>query len=176
MAFARVPGTWLFWTGHRFHVKPRGYSTLQNYDKVTNMFPAKKFEFCGFVSIHWGRVTHICFSELPIIVSDNGLSPNRRQAIIWTNAGILLIRTLGINVSEILSKIHTFSLKKMYLKISSGKRRPFCLDLNVSNVLYHEMWILFHNHEANGVNPYQVYRYEALFFIGCYGWTSDVDG
>ena len=28
-----------------------------------------------------------------IIGSDNGLSPDRRQAIIWTKAGILLIRT-----------------------------------------------------------------------------------
>ena len=40
---------------------------------------------------HWGRVTHICVGELTIIVSDNGLSPGQRQAIIWTNAGILLI-------------------------------------------------------------------------------------
>ena len=55
-----------------------------------------------FVLTHWGRVTHICVSELTIIGSDNGLSPGRRQAIIWTNAGILLIRTLGTNVSEIL--------------------------------------------------------------------------
>ena len=28
---------------------------------------------------------------LTIIRSDNGLSPSRHQAIIWTNAGILLI-------------------------------------------------------------------------------------
>ena len=55
---------------------------------------------------HWGRVTHICVSKLTIIGSDNGLSPGRRQAIIWTNAGILLIRTLGTNFSEILGEIH----------------------------------------------------------------------
>ena len=36
---------------------------------------------------HWGRVTHICVGNSPIIGSDNGLSPDRRQAIIWTNAG-----------------------------------------------------------------------------------------
>ena len=41
---------------------------------------------------HWGRVTHICVSKLTIIGSDNGLSPGRRQAIIWTYAGILLIK------------------------------------------------------------------------------------
>ena len=44
------------------------------------------------VLTHWGRVTHICVSELTIIGSDNDLSPGRRQAIIWTNGGILLIR------------------------------------------------------------------------------------
>ena len=38
---------------------------------------------------HWGRVAHMCVSKLTIIGRDNGLSPGRRQAIIWTNAGIL---------------------------------------------------------------------------------------
>ena len=41
---------------------------------------------------HWGRVTHICVNDLTIIGSANGLSPGRRQAIIRTNAGILLFR------------------------------------------------------------------------------------
>ena len=45
---------------------------------------------CTFLT-HWGRVTHICIVKLTVIGSDNGLSPGRRQAIIWTNAGILLI-------------------------------------------------------------------------------------
>ena len=65
---------------------------------------------------HWGRVTHICVSKLIINGSDKGLSPGRRQAIIWTNAGILLIGPLGTSFSEILIKIHTFSFKKMHLK------------------------------------------------------------
>ena len=79
---------------------------------------------------HWGRVTHICVSRLTIIGSDNGLSPGRCQAIIWTNAGILLIPTLGTNFSEILSTIHTFSFKKMHLKMSSAKWPLFRLGLN----------------------------------------------
>ena len=69
---------------------------------------------------HWGRVTHICVSKLTIISSDNGLSPRRRQAIIWTNAGILLIGRLGTNFSEILVGIQTFSFRKMHLKMSSA--------------------------------------------------------
>ena len=79
---------------------------------------------------HWGRVTHICVSDLTSIGSDNGLSPGRRQAIIRTNAGILLIRPLGTNFSEFLVEILIFSFKKMRLKVSSAKRRPFCLCLN----------------------------------------------
>ena len=51
---------------------------------------------------HWGRVTHLCVNKLTIIGSDNGLSPDWRQAIIWTNAGILLIGPLGTNFSDIL--------------------------------------------------------------------------
>ena len=65
---------------------------------------------------HWGRVTHICVGNLTIIGSDNGLSPGRRQAIIWTSAGILLIGPLGTNFSEILIGIQTFLLTKMHLK------------------------------------------------------------
>ena len=76
-------------------------------------------------------MTHICVSKLTIFGSNNGLSPGQRQAIIYTNAGILLIRTLGTNFSEILSKIHAFSFKEMHFKMSSAKRRPFCLGLNV---------------------------------------------
>ena len=87
-------------------------------------------------STHWGRVMHICVGKLTIIGSDNGLSPGRRQAIIWTSAGVVLIGPLGTNFSEILTGIQTFSFKKMHLKMASGKWRPFCLDLNVSTVCW----------------------------------------
>ena len=82
---------------------------------------------------HWGWVTHICVSKLTIIGSDNGLSPDRRQAIIWTNAALLLIGPWGTNLGEILIEILPFSFKKMRLKVSYAKRRPFCLSLNVLN-------------------------------------------
>ena len=84
---------------------------------------------------HWGRVTHICVGKLTVIGSDNGLSPERRQAIIWTNAVILLIGPLETNFSEILIEILMFSFKKMRLKVSSAKRRSFCLGLNVLMLL-----------------------------------------
>ena len=87
-------------------------------------------------------MTHICVSKLTIIGSDNGLSPGRRQAIIWTNAGIMLTGPLGTNFSEILIKIYTFSLKKMHLKMS-WKWRPSYLGLNVLIIAYnHKIWKL----------------------------------
>ena len=95
---------------------------------------------------HWGRVTLICVSKLTTIGSDNGLSPARRRAIIWTNDGILLIRTLGKDFSEILSEIHSFSLKKMHLKMSSAKWRLFRLGLNELNS--YSVQMLFINSNA----------------------------
>ena len=76
-------------------------------------------------------MTHICVGKQTIIGSDNGLSPGRRQAIIWTNAGILLNGPLGTNFSEFSIVIQTFSFNEMHLKMSSAKWRPFCLGLSV---------------------------------------------
>ena len=67
------------------------------------------------------------------IGSDNGLSPSRHQAFIWTKAGILLIGPLGTNLSEIRIKIQNFSSMKMFLKTSFGKWWPLCLGLSVLN-------------------------------------------
>ena len=88
-----------------------------------------------YLLIYWGRMTQMCVSKLAIIGSDNGLSPGRRQAIIWTNAGLLLFGPLGTNFSEILIKIYTFSFsfKKMHLKMSPWKWRPLRLGLNGLN-------------------------------------------
>ena len=50
---------------------------------------------------HWGRMM------LTTIGSDNGFLPSGHQAIIYTSAGILLIRILGTNFIGILSEIQT---------------------------------------------------------------------
>ena len=59
---------------------------------------------------HWDWVMHICVGTLTNIGSDNGLSPGRRQAIVRTNAGILLIGPLRTNFSAILIEIQAFSI------------------------------------------------------------------
>ena len=93
---------------------------------------------------HWGRVTHRYVCNLIIIVSDNGLSPGQRRAIIWTNAGILWIYPLGTKFSEILIEIHIFSFKNMHLKMLSANWWSFCLGLNIlicKNFLFIKNWI-----------------------------------
>ena len=59
---------------------------------------------------------HICINKLTIIGSDSGLLPGWCQAIIWTNASILLIRNLGTHFNDILCVIHTFYFKKCIWK------------------------------------------------------------
>ena len=99
----------------------------------------------GIYLTRWGRVTHTCVSKVTIIGSYNDLSPSRRQAIFWINAGILSIGPSWMDFCEILIEIDTFSFKKMRLKLSSAKWRPFCQSLNVLS------WVAaWHRGEAAG--------------------------
>ena len=120
---------------------PNTSSTTSIYKWMTFFHPPNEITI-----FHWGRVMHISVSKLTTTGSDNGLSPGRHQAIIWTNAGILLIGPLGTNFCEILIEIHTFSFKKMHLKLLSGKWRPFCLNLNV---IYGPSVWSFHPHSKD---------------------------
>ena len=76
-------------------------------------------------------MTHICVGKLSILASDNGLSPGRRQAIIWTNAGILLIGPLGTNFSEILIEINYIFIQENAFENVVWKMAAICLGLNV---------------------------------------------
>ena len=88
-------------------------------------------------------MTHICVSKLTIIGSDNGLSPGQRHVIIWTNAGISLIGPLGTNFNETSIQIHTFSFKKIYLKLSPE---------TVSASVLHEFYLV-NICSGNGLSP-----------------------
>ena len=103
---------------------------------------------------HWGRVMHICVGKLIII------APGRCQAIILTNDGILLIGLVGTNFNEILIEIHTFSFKKMHLKMSSAKWRPFCLGPNVS-IVWLITWFTTRNQDTRSCNS-------SIFVLFCF--------
>ena len=100
------------------------YSWIPKFQLAIRLILNWNLLWCFTELLTQGRVTQICVSSLAIIGSDNGLLPGRRQAIIWTNAGILLIWPLGTNLSEIFIEIHTFSTKKMSLKMSSAPVPP----------------------------------------------------
>ena len=69
-----------------------------------------------FNLFNWGWVTHACVTKLTIIGSDSGLVPSRHQAIICTNAGILLIGPLLTNFGKILIEIYNFHSRKCIWK------------------------------------------------------------
>ena len=124
---------------------------------------------------HWGRVTHICVGKLIIFGWDNGLSPDRRQAIISTNAELLPIGPLPTYFSENLIKIQQFSLKKMHMKISSAKWCPFRLGLNVFIVI----GVLSCTHSAIQAD-YTYYKttikeYMDIFYLCCISIKSSND-
>ena len=88
------------------------------------------------VLTHWGRVTHICVSNLTTIGSGNimacrldGAKPLSEPMLEYC----YLDGPLVTNFSEILIEIYTFSFKRMHLKISPEKWWPFCLGLNELN-------------------------------------------
>ena len=79
-------------------------------------------------------MTHICVCNVTIIGSDNGLSPGRRQAIIWTNVGILLIGPLGLNSNEIFNRNRIFFIWKYLLENGNFWSWPQCVNSEYCNI------------------------------------------
>ena len=135
MAVILSRGRWVKWhpilTHSRRHQQTVGLSVQQRWPPMScptlhwrtlspvghcQILSGKQNQKDQFFSTHWGRVMHICISKLTITASDNGLSPGSRQAIIWTNAEIMIIGPLGIKFTEILIEIYIFSFKKIIIK------------------------------------------------------------
>ena len=79
--------------------------------------------------------------DYDIISSDNGLSPVRRQAIIWTDADILPIGPLKTNVSEIWIVFvnENVYLKNFVFKMAAILSRSQCVclkKLRISEVVW----------------------------------------
>ena len=153
------------WISNDMHIEGRDLLFIHGRNKVVIKISSSNDSF----STHWGRATHICVGKLTIIGIDNGLSHGRRQAVIWTNAGILLIRSLGTNYSEILIGIRTFWFKKMRLKVSSGKWQPFCLGLNVLKKHWYDMTA-----STVRVSPSRMWNCVIRFFVYFMSLTSCV--
>ena len=80
----------------------------------------------------WSRVTHICISKPTIIGLHYGLLPGRYQAIIWTNAEILLIGKLQWNLNRnSYIFIHENAFQNVVWKMVAISPRPQCIDIHV---------------------------------------------
>ena len=109
----------MIWQKH-FSRKKDSAQICENHDLTWQIFQLIEAEWRIYASVNWA-----------FIGSNNGLSTDWHQAIIWTNAGILLIGPLETNFKETPIKMQQSSFKKICLNMSSPKGRPFCLSLNV---------------------------------------------
>ena len=81
----------------------------------------------GDIETHWYMGSDLQIRYEPIHV----YRLTRRQTITWTNDDLLPIVPIGTDSSEIWITIIKFSIKKMWLKMSFAKWRPFCPGVGV---------------------------------------------
>ena len=115
---------------------------LSLYRNELLVFPHTAYIKWGSLT-HWDRVTHVCVTKLTIIGSHNGLKPDRCQAIIWNNAGILLVSPLGTHFrAEYQSKfiyilIQESAFENVVWKTAAILSRPQCVDLKVASATWY---------------------------------------
>ena len=97
-------------------------------------------------------MTHICYSNLTNIVSDNGLSSGRRQAIIWINAGMFLIGPFRNKLQWNLNHnsyifIQGNAFENIIWKKVAFFSRPHCDNPLIGVITAHTfmwMWLIIH--------------------------------
>ena len=116
--------------------------TLININKYSYIWKDQPYITCSSITLclfrhvafmHGGYIKINTRTYRGTIRYNDGALPiwdGRRQTIIGTNAGMLLVRPLKPKFSEILIEIYMFSFTKMHLKLS-GNWRPFCLSFNM---------------------------------------------
>ena len=120
---------WLMIKCFQFYLVPYIAEISRVLTQVIGKYCSNIGETIYHILTHWGRVTPICVSKITIIGSDNGLSPCRRQAIICTNAEILLIRPLATNFSEISIKfIYFHLLENVVWQMAAMLSQPQCVN------------------------------------------------
>ena len=122
MAAILVLVTWVLVLKLYTHMSLGKY-TLTHYDALRSMLI--------FVT-HWGHLTHICIGDSTIIVSDNGLSPNRRQAIFWTEMGILM------KFQAKFKNLHSWDIfQKVLWQKATNLYRSQCIVISIRPMFIH---------------------------------------
>ena len=110
-----------------------------------------------------------------IICTDNGLQPIRHPTIIWTNASLFSIETLGINFNEILIEIHGVPYIRINCIMLSAKWRPFYHGLNALILKQMNKCSCMATHEAheNLGLPVFVQKVGSLTYKFCFIYIAD---
>ena len=88
---------------------------------------------------HWGRVTHICVDKLIIIGSDNGLSPDRRQASHYLNQCSIIVNWILANIFQWKFNQNTaifiedYARENVVCEMASTLSRPQCVKTAINN-------------------------------------------
>ena len=130
------------------------------------------------IKTYWGRVTHIGVGKLTIIASDNDLSPGRRQAIIETNDGILLIWTLRNKFQWSFNRnsyifIQENALENVVCEVALILSRPQCVKIKTTIDGIPFGWIPFRNDQ--GIHFWSLslrVRTCLVDFFKVCGWTE----
>ena len=104
-----------------------------------------------------------------MVGSDNGLSPARCEATIWTNADILLMRLQGRNYVFFLRK---FVFNKMYFKMSTKESAIFDSLVESSYHLVGTRVLIDVVLQTNGgwYSAHVSSAFTLTFFIRCFPW------
>ena len=79
------------------------------------------------IEAEWRIFTSVNYA---IIASDNGLSSDRCQTIVWPRWWFIFIKLLGTNLREIWIKIQEFPRIEITLESEFAKCRPFSLGVH----------------------------------------------
>ena len=109
-------------------------------------------------------------SKLTIISSDNGLSPKRRQAIICTNAWILLIATSGTNLVNSEVKFYIFiqenAFENVFCEMAAILSLPQCVKVAYGMLQdFVTIIIISIRSRTDGCSPFTFQQICALFVL-----------
>ena len=121
------------------------------------------FSPCVDIAYKWLKYPLICLSRLDCCNRRNSVEAkwilSMTELNSWSQDPLSLYR-----IKFVLINIHTFSFKRMHLKMSSAKWRPFCLGPNVSrqnasihNCLMSERMVFYRNDGFPHGTPYGVF-------------------
>ena len=141
---------------------PSGYDCFTGTEGNIKIGPVpvnnpKRYWYTNHVNglINWGRVTHICVSKINHHWSREWFVAWSAPSHYLNQCWIIVHWNLKNKLQWNLNKICTFTFKKMHLKMSSVKWRPFCLGLNMLRTIIQRQQTAKYNHVHISMGQYK---------------------